>query len=249
MFRKFMKMADGERPKKERKRNFTAREVEILVEEVEKNKAVLFAPHKDVNTNNKKNQCWNEIRCLINSIGIQERTSAEIVKKWRDISSQAKKKEAQFRREQIVAIIGKTAVEGIEGGLDTDDTNVEEVWLSGSPSMTSKSEQAAVPVHVQSSSPCPALPVTPSSTARQSPNTSNSKQLQATKTRNTLKRKRTAEDVYELQCQVLEQELEKNKLEMEKSRLQINLLAKLRERVASGDRSDACLIELFSSLS
>ena len=64
MFRKFMKMADGERPKKERKRNFTAREVEILVEEVEKNKTVLFAPHKDVNTNNKKNQCWNEIRCL-----------------------------------------------------------------------------------------------------------------------------------------------------------------------------------------
>nr|XP_022319969.1 nuclear apoptosis-inducing factor 1-like isoform X2 [Crassostrea virginica] len=269
MFRKFMKMADGERPKKERKMNFTAREVEILVEEVEKNKTVLFAPHKDVNTNNKKNQCWNEIRCLINSIGIQERTSAEIVKKWRDISSQAKKKEAQFRREQvktgggppplpvntndidqkIVAIIGKTAVEGIEGGLDTDDTNVEEVWLSGSPSMTSKSEQAAVPVHVPSSSPCPALPVTPSSTARQSPDTSNSKQLQATKTRNALKRKRTAEDVYELQCQVLEQELEKNKIEMEKSRLQINLLEKLRERVASGGRSDACLIELFSSLS
>nr|XP_022332179.1 nuclear apoptosis-inducing factor 1-like isoform X1 [Crassostrea virginica] len=275
MFRKFTKMADGDRQKKERKRNFTAREVEILVEEVEKNKAVLFAPHKDVNTNNKKNQCWNEIRCLINSIGIQERTSAEIVKKWRDISSQAKKKEAQFRREQvktgdgppplpvntndidqkIVAIIGKTAVEGIEGGLDTDDTNevdlfkVEEVWLSGSPSMTSKSEQAAVPVHVPSSSPCPALPVTPSSTARQSPDTSNSKQLQATKTRNALKRKRTAEDVYELQCQVLEQELEKNKIEMEKSRLQINLLEKLRERVASGGRSDACLIELFSSLS
>ena len=67
--------------------------------------------------------------------------------------------------------------------------------------------------------------------------------------RNTLKRKRTAEDVYELQCQVLEQELEKNKIEMEKSRLQINLLEKLRERVASGGRSDACLIELFSSLS
>ena len=57
-------MADGDRQKKERKRNFTAREVEILVEEVEKNKTVLFAPHKDVKTNNKKNQCWNEIRCL-----------------------------------------------------------------------------------------------------------------------------------------------------------------------------------------
>ena len=55
--------------------------------------------------------------------------------------------------------------------------------------------------------------------------------------------------MYELQCQVLEQELEKNKLEMEKSRLQINLLEKLRERVASGGRIDACIVEMFFSLS
>ena len=48
-------MADGDRFKRERKRNFTARDVEILAEEVEKNKAVLFAPHKNVNTNNKNN--------------------------------------------------------------------------------------------------------------------------------------------------------------------------------------------------
>uniref|UniRef100_A0A8W8P3U4 Uncharacterized protein n=1 Tax=Magallana gigas TaxID=29159 RepID=A0A8W8P3U4_MAGGI len=79
----------------------------------------------------------------INSIGIQERTSAEIIKKWRDISSQIKEKEAQYGRElgktgggpapssvntsdigqKVVAIIGKTSVEGIEGGLDTDDVN------------------------------------------------------------------------------------------------------------------------------
>ena len=66
--------------------------------------------------------------------------------------------------------------------LEVDLFKVEEVWLSGFPSMTSKSEQAVVPVHVPSSSPCLALPVTPSSTNRQSPNTSNNKQLQATLT-------------------------------------------------------------------
>ena len=48
-------MADGDRPKKKRKRNFTAREVEILAEEVVKNRAVLFASHKDENTTNKNN--------------------------------------------------------------------------------------------------------------------------------------------------------------------------------------------------
>ena len=41
-------MADGDKPKKKRKRNFITREVEILMEEVGKNMAVLFAPHKDV---------------------------------------------------------------------------------------------------------------------------------------------------------------------------------------------------------
>ena len=48
-------MADGDKPKKKRKRNFTAREVEILAEEVVKNRAVLFASHKDENTTNKNN--------------------------------------------------------------------------------------------------------------------------------------------------------------------------------------------------
>lgn len=173
-------MADGI-IKKERKKNFSAREVEILVEEVEKKKSILFAPHKDVNTNQRKNNCWKDICGVINSIGIQERTSAEIIKKWRDISSQTKKKEAQYRRElgktgggpapspvntsdigqKVVAIIGKTSVEGIEGGLDTDDVNevdlfkVEEMWLSP----TSESERAVVPS--QSPGPSYALPDSP----------------------------------------------------------------------------------------
>ena len=39
--------------------------------------------------------------------------------------------------------------------LEVDLFEEEEVWLSGSPSMSSKSEQAAVRVHAPSSSPCP----------------------------------------------------------------------------------------------
>lgn len=50
--------------KKERKKNFSAKEIEILVEEVEKNRAILFASHKDVNTNQKKNKCWKDICSL-----------------------------------------------------------------------------------------------------------------------------------------------------------------------------------------
>ncbi|XP_062605940.1 uncharacterized protein LOC134267744 [Saccostrea cucullata] len=251
--------------KKERKKNFTAKEVEALVEE--KQKDILFAPHKDVNTNQKKNQCWKNICSLINSIGIQERTSAEIIKKWRDISSQTKKKEAHYRRElvrtgggpapvnssdigqKVVAIIGKTSIEGVEGGFDTDDVNevdlfkVEDVWLSPA---TSTSERAAVPTPRQSPGPSSSeQAATATPTLPEAPE----KQLQPTKTKKAaLKRKRTVEDVYDLQCQVLQQELEKNKLEMERARLQINILKSVQEKVAAGGQNDT-LKDLFSTLS
>ncbi|XP_061190606.1 uncharacterized protein LOC133198541 [Saccostrea echinata] len=75
------------------------------------------------------------------------------------------------------------------------------------------------------------------------------KYVQPTKTKKAaLKRKRSVEDVYDLQCEVLEQELEKNELEIEKDRLQINILKSLQERVAAGGQSDP-LMELFSTLS
>nr|XP_034322456.1 uncharacterized protein LOC117688479 [Crassostrea gigas] len=97
-----------------------------------------------------------------------------------DLSSQTKKKEAEFRRDRsktgggpaptpvntsdlsqkVVAIIGKTSIEGVDGGFDTDLENldvdlfkVEDVWLS-TPSTTT-SEKAAVPSPMLSQSPGP----------------------------------------------------------------------------------------------
>jgi hypothetical protein len=63
-----------------------------------------------------------------------------------------------------------------------------------------------------------------------------------------MKRKRTADDVHELQCQVLEKELEKNDLVIEKTRLQIELLNGLKEeRNGRGSYKDS-VKELFSVL-
>ncbi|XP_052710056.1 uncharacterized protein LOC128184557 [Crassostrea angulata] len=154
---------------------------------------------------------------------------------------------------QVVAIIGKTSVEGIEGVLDTDDVNgmdlfmVEELWLS--PPMTSESERAVVPSHVPSQSPGPshALPGGPAATLTLPKSPSDGEHLQMKKKKCAVKRKRTMEGVYDLQCQVLEREMEKNKLEMEKTKLQIDLLRSLNAGVAPGGRS--ALAELFSSLS
>ncbi|XP_052694429.1 nuclear apoptosis-inducing factor 1-like [Crassostrea angulata] len=245
--------------KKERKKNFSAKEIEILVEEVEKNRAILFASHKDVNTNQKKNKCWKDICSLINSVSVQERSPAEICKKWRDLSSQTKKKEAEFRRDmsktgggpaptpvntsdlsqKVVAIIGKTSIEGIDGGFDTDLENldvdlfkVEDVWLS-TPSTTT-SEKAAVPSPMLSQSPGPSQ----ASCEKEETSRGGEAEMKIKASgKNKLKRKRNVDDVHELQCQVLEQELQKNKL-------QIELLKKLNEKLGKGSDS---VTELFAS--
>ncbi|XP_065930245.1 uncharacterized protein [Magallana gigas] len=115
--------------------------------------------------------------------------------------------------------------------------------------MTSESERAFVPSHVPSQSPGPshALPDSPAATPTLPKSPSHGEHLQMKKKKCAVKRKRTAEDVYDLQCQVLEQEMEKNKLEMEKTQLQIDLLRSLNAGVAPGGRS--ALAELFTSLS
>ncbi|XP_062598589.1 uncharacterized protein LOC134260019, partial [Saccostrea cucullata] len=204
----------------------------------------------------------------INSVGCQERSPAEVCKKWRDISSQTKKKEAEFRRERtktgggpapspvntsdisqkVVAIIGKTSVEGITGGVDTDIDisevdlfKVEDVWLS-TPTSSINSEKAAVPTPTLSQSPGPSM----ASQEKEETQTAGLEAEDVAKApgKNKLKRKRTLDDVYELQCKVLEQELQK------KNKLQIELLTKLNGRVGNGKdgKGHDLLLELFASL-
>lgn len=105
--------------------------------------------------------------------------------------------------------------------------------------MTTESERAVVPSHVPSQSPGPshALPDSPAVTPTPPKSPSHGEHLQMKKKKGAVKRKRTMEGVYDLQCQVLEQEMEKNKLEMEKTQLQIDLLRSLNAGVAPGGRS------------
>lgn len=89
--------------------------------------------------------------------------------------------------------------------------------------MTSESERAVVPSHVPSQSPGPshALPDSPAVTPTPPKSPSHGEHLQMKKKKCAVKRKRSMEGVYDMQCQVLEQEMERNKLEMEKTQLQI----------------------------
>jgi len=123
---------------KKRSPNFTEMELQTLLNEVEKQKSLLFSKHTNVATNAVKNRAWENIYTKINSCNKEYvRTTEEVRKKWTTYTSNTKKYAAQIRREarrtgggppideltplqdKVVGIIGTTPIEGIEGGVDT----------------------------------------------------------------------------------------------------------------------------------
>lgn len=117
--------------------------MEILIDEVEKNKQVLFAKFCNTVTNSAKKRAWQAICEKINSAHNfgYERTPEEIKKKWSAYMSDTKKKASYHRREaaktgggppppelsameeKVVGIMGTTSIAGIEGGIDTCEDN------------------------------------------------------------------------------------------------------------------------------
>ena len=89
-------MAKAER--KAKKRNFTQCEVEVLVGEVEKRKAVLFGGYSAGVANAKKAQEWQHVADNVNAVTSEGRSVAEVKKKWCDIKVDAKKHLASHRQ-------------------------------------------------------------------------------------------------------------------------------------------------------
>ena len=73
--------------------NFTKRETEMLVEEVEARRDVLFAKFSGTVTNESKRKLWEEIAANISSVNSGEVRTGKMVK-WQDMASIAKRKEA-----------------------------------------------------------------------------------------------------------------------------------------------------------
>jgi hypothetical protein len=135
-------MTDG---KKTRARNFTADEIDILVDEVTKHTVVLFAKQSDTVTNSLKTKRWAKIASLLNAVnGKGDRTGNNVRKKWYDLSNETKRKEVNKRKDQkktgggkpdsdpitpleekIISVISKTLIEGIKDGVDTASENIE----------------------------------------------------------------------------------------------------------------------------
>ncbi|KAF5905358.1 nuclear apoptosis-inducing factor 1 isoform X1, partial [Clarias magur] len=82
---------------KKRKMNFSEREVEIIVEEMEKQKHILVNHFNAGVTHIAKNNAWMEILKRVNAVTNCHRELAEVKKKWSDLKTEVRRKVAQAR--------------------------------------------------------------------------------------------------------------------------------------------------------
>ncbi|XP_016098986.1 nuclear apoptosis-inducing factor 1-like isoform X2 [Sinocyclocheilus grahami] len=82
---------------KKRKTNFSEREVEIIVEEMEKQKHILVNHYNAGVTHIAKNSAWVEILKRVNAVSTCQRELAEVKKKWSDLKTEVRRKVAQAR--------------------------------------------------------------------------------------------------------------------------------------------------------
>lgn len=82
---------------KKRKMNFSEREVEIIVEEIEKQKHTLVNHFNAGVTHIAKNNAWGAILKKVNAVTTCPRELAEVKKKWSDMKTEVRRKVAQAR--------------------------------------------------------------------------------------------------------------------------------------------------------
>ncbi|XP_052680152.1 myb/SANT-like DNA-binding domain-containing protein 4 [Crassostrea angulata] len=120
--------------------NFSASELSILTEEVEKRKQLQFAKQSTTVCNSMKRKAWEDIAEQVNAVDCSNvmRSGEDVKKNWTCRSSESKKKLAlnKENKEKLVGggwslpsivsltpmderferIIGPTAITGVEGG-------------------------------------------------------------------------------------------------------------------------------------
>ncbi|XP_046550059.1 myb/SANT-like DNA-binding domain-containing protein 4 [Haliotis rubra] len=126
--------------RKQRTSNWSATEVDILIEEIKSNYGVLFGHFSSQVSASQKKKLWTDIVTKINANGKTVRDVPQAKKKWADLKSITRKKAAHQKKEQsktggglpdtvidltefenkIISIIPACQVQGIEGGLESE---------------------------------------------------------------------------------------------------------------------------------
>ncbi|XP_017288266.1 nuclear apoptosis-inducing factor 1-like [Kryptolebias marmoratus] len=114
-----------------KKRNFTDCELETLLSEVEARKKLLFGTLSSGVTAKCKRSEWDSVCEAVNAVGSEQRTPAELKKKWSDIKVDVKRRTAAHRQsvtktgggtgddditpfdQRVASIVGDTALTGV----------------------------------------------------------------------------------------------------------------------------------------
>ena len=119
---------------------FKEEEVKVLLDSISANRHVLFGSFSKDITKERKEEVWEEIVTKMNASSATRRHVKNVKKKWSDFASRAKVKRLKFKKQRsgdnkplkdlteleklALDIIGETAVDGIEGGIDSMDANI-----------------------------------------------------------------------------------------------------------------------------
>lgn len=114
-----------------RKKNFSRSELEVLLQEVNSKRHIIFSSVSSGYTKREKKDAWDAITGSVNAVSGAGRKSNEVKKKWFDIKYGAKRNWAKYRRDTlssergqaspelseldqfIGAIVGTTALSGV----------------------------------------------------------------------------------------------------------------------------------------
>ncbi|KAM4695912.1 nuclear apoptosis-inducing factor 1 [Rhinophrynus dorsalis] len=137
-------------PAKKRKMNFSEQEVEIILEEVEKQKHILINHFNAGVPHLTKTNAWHDILKRVNAISTCHRELAEVKKKWSDLKTEVRRKMSQAR-----------ATAEAEGDVDTEPITLTPMQqricnLLGESSILSGAAQectAEIPGQVATNSP------------------------------------------------------------------------------------------------
>ncbi|MDG2555480.1 SANT/Myb-like DNA-binding domain-containing protein [Vibrio parahaemolyticus] len=77
---------------RERKKNFSEAEIEIILGEVDLRKNILFSSVSSGVTGTGKAKAWREVTDAVNVVSVVQRTMSEVKRKWFDMKLEAKKR-------------------------------------------------------------------------------------------------------------------------------------------------------------
>jgi len=129
-------MCTMDKKKGDKNPKFQHHELELLVEEIGKNRNVLFGSFTPTITKTLKTQTWEFICAKINACNEVNRSVKSLKKRWQDLAYMTKKKYNKMRRDRqstgnikhveelseleqrVIDLVGEVSLHGVDGGLE-----------------------------------------------------------------------------------------------------------------------------------